>query len=186
MSSTLHYADLSALLARLGCADEVSAFHGAVCGALCRLPPEQVAPDQLLEDPDPSVGSAARAELGEVVEQIVESLSDSELGFAPLLPDDDAGLGERAQALGAWCEGFLFGLAGQTRLDLDGCSEEVREIVRDLSELTRAGLGEDEDLEVEESAYSELVEYVRVGAQLVYMELRPRPPGGDETSPTIH
>lgn len=186
MSSNLHYADLAALLARMGCADDASAFHGALCGALCRMVPEELAPEQLLDDPDPSAGARGRAELADVVEQTVEALSDSELGFAPLLPDDDAGLAERAQALSAWCEGFLFGLAGQTRLDLEGCSEEVREIVRDLSELTRAGLGDADDLEVEESAYAELVEYVRVGAQLVYMELRPRALGGDESSPTIH
>ena len=31
-----------------------------------------------------------------------------------------------------------------------------------------------EDLEVEEDAYAELVEYIRVGAQLIYMELHPR------------
>jgi uncharacterized protein YgfB (UPF0149 family) len=186
MSSILNYTDLAALLARLGCADEASAFHGALCGALCRMQPEEIDPGQLLEDPDPSLGSRAREELSEILEQIIESLTDADLGFTPLLPDDDIDLADRAQALSAWCEGFLFGLSGQTRLDLEGCSEEVREIVRDLSELTRAGLSDADDLDVEEGAYAELVEYVRVGAQLVYMELRPRTLGGDEAAPTIH
>jgi uncharacterized protein YgfB (UPF0149 family) len=186
MSFNLHYADLAALLARLGFSDDASSFHGALCGALCRMMPEELIPEQLLEDPDPEAAARARSEFGEVIELTVDALTDGELGFTPLLPDDDAALADRAQALSAWCEGFLYGLAGQTRLDLDACSEEVREIVRDLSELTRAGLGDNDDLEVEESAYAELVEYVRVGAQLVYMELRPRGLGGDEAAPTIH
>jgi uncharacterized protein YgfB (UPF0149 family) len=186
MSSNLQHADLAALLARLGCPDDAASFHGALCGALCRLQPEEIAPEQLLDDPEVPLNPGGRAELSQVLDETIDSLTDSEHGFMPLLPDDEAELSDRAQALSAWCEGFLFGLAGQMRLDLEGCSEEVREIVRDLSELTRAGLGDAEDLEVEESAYAELVEYVRVGAQLVYMELHPRAGGGDTASPTIH
>ena len=35
----------------------------------------------------------------------------------PLLPCDDTPLSQRVQALGGWCEGFLFG-AGLTGIDL--------------------------------------------------------------------
>jgi hypothetical protein len=50
---------------------------------------------------------------------------------------------------------------------------EVGEIVRDLSEITRVGVDTDQNSEQNESAYAELVEFVRVGVQLVFEELSP-------------
>jgi uncharacterized protein YgfB (UPF0149 family) len=48
---------------------------------------------------------------------------------------------------------------------------EVGEIVRDLIEITRAGVDADQDEQANESAYAELVEFVRVGVQLLFEEL---------------
>lgn len=175
MSKTLAYPDLAGTLAAIGSQQDVSAFHGALCGALCRENPQAVDPASLLEDDDLKVDDRAAAQLRAFCEQAVTSFTDAELGFQPLLPEDDAPLAERAQALGAWCEGFLFGLAARIKFELKGCSEEVREVIADFSQFTRASIGAGDDLEVEEGAYVELVEYVRVGAQLVYMELHPRP-----------
>lgn len=186
MSNSLHYTEVAAVLARLGGDDEAAAYHGALCGALCRQKPEEIDPAGLLEDeairPDPN----GRAELLKLREQAAEALNDLQSAFMPLLPEDTVGLAERARALGAWCEGFLYGLAGRIKLDLHDCSEEVREIVRDFTQFTRATLDAGDDLEVEESAYAELVEYIRVGAQLVYMELHPRPPTSGTLSKTLH
>ncbi|MDB5985480.1 MAG: hypothetical protein JWR16_533 [Nevskia sp.] len=175
MSNPLLYSDLAGTLAAIGSHQEVSAFHGALCGALCREKPEALDPASLLEDDDLRVDGEAAAQLHAFCEQAVASFTDAELGFQPLLPEDSAPLNERAQALGAWCEGFLFGLSARVKFNLKGCSEEVREVVADFTQFTRASIGAGDDLEVEESAYAELVEYVRVGAQLVYMELHPRP-----------
>jgi uncharacterized protein YgfB (UPF0149 family) len=49
----------------------------------------------------------------------------------------------------------------------------VGEVVRDLSEITRVGIDEDDSGESNESAFTELVEFVRVGVQLVFAELEP-------------
>ena len=186
MSSTLQYDEIAALLVTLGYADEASGYHGAVCGTLCRLKPEEVDPVGLLDDEEAQPDAAAGAELRRLVEQSALDLSDMQAGFTPLLPDEAVLLAERARALGAWCEGFLYGLAGRIKLDLHSCSEEVREIVKDFTEFTRASLDSAGDPEVEEGAYAELVEYVRVGAQLVYMELHPRPDIDGEPTPTLH
>jgi len=185
MHSPFTHAGLAAMLHRLGYRDDPASLHGAICGALCRLQPEDIDPATLLDDNQAPPDDRGRAGLTQLMDEAASSLCNVESGFVPLLPEDDVGLADRARSLAAWCEGFLFGLAGQAKLDLGACSEEVREIVRDFSQFTRAGLGETDDLEVEESAYVELVEYVRVGAQLVFMELRPREHGDDET-PTIH
>ena len=61
----------------------------------------------------------------------------------------------------------------------------LREIVKDFTEFTRSSLDSGDDDEGEENAYAELIEYIRVGAQLVFMELHPRH-GAPGASPTIH
>ncbi len=175
MIKPLLYTDLLSTLAAIGSAQEVSAFHGALCGALCRETPAKLDPASLLEDDALTVDETSAVQLREFCEQAVAAFGDAELGFHPLLPDDAVPLNDRAQALGAWCEGFLFGLSARVKFDLKDCSEEVREVVADFTQFTRAAIGAGDDLEVEEGAYAELVEYIRVGAQLVYMELHPRP-----------
>jgi uncharacterized protein YgfB (UPF0149 family) len=185
MSTDLAYTDLAAALQRIGYGDDAAAYHGALCGALCRQEPDALDPAALLDETS-EADAAAREELYALRDQVVGSLSDMHAGFALMLPDDETSLAERARSLGAWCEGFLYGLAGRIKLDLHGCSEEVREIVKDFTEFTRASLDSGDDPEVEEGAYAELVEYIRVGAQLVYMELHPRHDADGDLSPTLH
>ncbi len=75
--------------------------------------------------------------------------------------------------------------ASRPGLDLKKLSDEAREIIQDLTEFTQAAVG-DEDPDIEEGAYTELVEYVRVGAQLLYMELHPRPTLDPAESQHLH
>lgn len=186
MSNPLHYADVAAVLARLGCDDDPSTFHGVLCGALCRQLPADIDPVELLGEGAGPIDAQGRGELLRLREAAAGALTDLHDGFTPLLPEDTVELAQRAQALGAWCQGFLFGLAGRIKLELRDCSEEVREIVRDFTEFSGAALDAADDLEVEENAYAELVEYLRVGAQLVYMELHPRPHAAGTLSSTLH
>jgi uncharacterized protein YgfB (UPF0149 family) len=57
--------------------------------------------------------------------------------------------------------------------DASGLPGEVGEIVRDFSEITRVGVDSGQSVESNENAYAELVEFVRVGVQLVFEELGP-------------
>ena len=50
---------------------------------------------------------------------------------------------------------------------------DVGEIVRDFTEISRATGDEAEADESNEQAYAELVEFIRVGAQVVFEELLP-------------
>lgn len=185
MTTLLDYPALNALLARLGYADDAAAFHGSLCGALCRQKPDEVDPVLLFDDEELKPEVDTLAELRQLRDDAVAALTDLQSAFMPVLPDDAAPLSERAKALGGWCEGFLYGLAGRIKLNLRECSEEVREIVKDFTQFTRTSLDAGGDDEVEEEAYTELVEYIRVGAQLVYMEMHPRS-GATSDSPTIH
>ncbi len=173
MTAPLHYAELSAALAQHGYGEDAAQFHGMLCGALCVKPPQQIDLSQLLVE-----GNATQAEdvppaeaLSKLCEQSALALSSAEMSFAPLLPDDDETLAARAQSLGAWCEGFLFGLSTGPKLEMKHCSAEMKEILRDLTQFTHAVLNDGDDTEIEETAYAELVEYLRVGVQLIFMEL---------------
>jgi uncharacterized protein len=124
-------------------------------------------------------------------------LSDPESGFGLLLPVDDEALGFRVDALAQWCQGFLYGLSTQPAIDLTHASAELREVVKDLVEISRAGVaapGESEDEEADseeeadETAYAELTEYVRAAAQWVFLEMHPRLAGepGAAGSSALH
>jgi uncharacterized protein YgfB (UPF0149 family) len=102
-----------------------------------------------------------------------ESLGAAQMEFAPLLPQDEQPIDTRATALGLWCQGFLYGLGASSLNDATQLPGDVGEIVRDLGEITRVGVDTGESLESNEGAYAELVEFVRVGVQLVFDELEP-------------
>ena len=94
--------------------------------------------------------------------------------FEPLLPDDEEPTPVRAAALAHWCEGFLHGLVSAEHGDALKerlAAEPLADIIRDMLEITRAGADEDGDSDSDEEAYAELVEYLRVAAQLTYEEL---------------
>lgn len=174
MADVLTYDALGDVLADLGLAHTPAGYHGLLAAALCIAPsPGDIDVLRLDHGDTPAPAEAGtQASLAALREATAESLSGFQGGFQPLLPQDDEPLAARAEALAQWCEGFTFGLASQGRFELEAHSPEVREIVHDLSEMTRAG--GDEMGDEEEAAYADLVEYVRVGVQLIYVELHHR------------
>ena len=72
-----------------------------------------------------------------------------------------------------WCTGFLYGLGTGQIADLDALNGDVGEIVRDFTEISRAAGDDAEADESNERAYAELVEFIRVAAQVVFEELLP-------------
>lgn len=188
MQEPIGHEQLSEALARVGYIDAAAGFHGSLCGALCVAKPEEVPMLALLEPGDQPVpgDTELRATLAALREQAVAALQDSEMVFTLLLPDDETALVPRVRALAAWCDGFLFGLASLAGLDLKKISEEGQEIIRDFTEFTQAAVGDEDDPNIEEAAYTELVEYVRVGAQLLYMEMHPRPTLDPAQSSQLH
>ena len=144
--------------------------HGTLAGALCssdRLTLE----DWLREVFPDGIAGAAETPMMAVFEWTKHVLQTGQLEIKMLLPDDDEPVAVRAAALGQWCQGFLYGLGSNPIPDIDRLPPEVGEIVRDLTAMTQIGIDEDESLESNESAYVELVEFVRVGVQLLHDEL---------------
>jgi uncharacterized protein YgfB (UPF0149 family) len=93
------------------------------------------------------------------------------MAFEPLLPPDDADLAARVEALGTWAQGFLYGFGAAGPFPRGTLPAEITEVLSDFAEVARAGSVGMETVEVEEEAYAELVEFMRVGVQLVFDEL---------------
>ena len=147
--------------------------HGCLCGALCATPHyslerwlEEIVPEEATSD----LGSENRP-LKLLFDDTANALRGDEMEFEPLLPDDDAALQERALALSQWCEGFLYGFGTGAPIKAEDMPANIDEVLRDLTYIGRASVELDEGNEEEEQAYSEVIEYVRVGVQLIHDEL---------------
>lgn len=186
--SIIGFQALESALAEASAAAGAAECHGIVCGAVCAGAGTEAWLEELLppQPADPAAVAACRALLKQLREEAQRALSDFGLELAPLMPEEDVPLARRVQALGEWCQGFLYGLGlGPARARLRTVPGDAGEVLRDLGELARAGMAsiEGEGDETDEAAYAELVEYLRVGTQILYEELqRPVPP----LSPTRH
>jgi len=148
-------------------AAELAECHGVLCGMVCRES-DSTASDYmhelkamtLVKDP----GAALDAVLTEVFESTVKQLADEDMGFTLWLPDDEEPLEERTIALAQWCSGFLTGLSSGGPFET--LSDEVREAIDDLQQIANAELtapeGDEAGLQEDETAFVEIVEYVRV------------------------
>jgi len=171
MHPSVAFDDVARTLSSGASAVHPAEAHGCLCGALCLRPDYSRA--DWLDEILPQDGPAA-AEDGPIATLFHESagaLSRPDMEFEPMLPDDDAPLESRVEALAAWCQGFLygFGTAGTAaRAVLPGA---VSEVLADLAQLSQGGVPDPNEPEVEEDAYIELVEYLRAAVQLVYEEL---------------
>lgn len=145
-------------------------IHGILCGMLC-LESNLDSEHWLSCIADPMIiTAAAREQLRELFSVTVSQVNDAELSFFPLLPEDEADvpLSYRTEALGHWCQGFLAGL-GLAGLDKEQAfAAEVDEFLRDLVEISKVDPDLDEaEEEQSEQAYTEIVEYVRMGVLLI-------------------
>jgi uncharacterized protein len=145
--------------------------HGTLAGCLC------AAAGYRLEDwlheilPEGRAAPSATATLRGLYSATADALLQPDMEFELLLPPDSEPIAARTAALAEWCQGFLYGLGAGAIPDVRALPGEVGEIVRDFVEITRAGVDEEQGEESNENAYAELVEFVRVGVQLLFEEL---------------
>lgn len=187
------FEQLELALARAGAVMGAAECHGTLCGMYCvgQTPDSAHLTRRALGEGDVAEvsGEACRQALDDLSAQTGEILEHAGLEFEPLLPHDAHDLQARVEALGAWCQGFLAGLGEGGSGLLEKLPEDSREVVGDLVEISRAGLEvEDSELEEQETAYAEIVEYVRVGVLLLLEDLNPRESGGPppEAPPGLH
>jgi yecA family protein len=191
MSQFPEIVELEELLYRIDASMGAADAHGALCGMLCargtvelsewvdHVIGEQEQGNELLHD--------VVHKLSELHQSTLEMMNDATGDFKLLLLDDDDPLPERVEALAAWCQGFIYGLAAGGIQEGSELPEDTAELLKDMIEISRAGhdvddTGVDEsDDNDDEMAYMEIEEYVRMGVLLVYEELQPL-----QSTQTIH
>jgi len=172
------YTEVAELLTQSGATQEPAECHGLLSALLCgnvdavplwlnELMPEQHEGDLLqTESKQVLKGFAAL---------VKTQLQSTDLSYELLVPDDDEPLYKRVFALAQWCQGFYLGLGVIGINDLETLPDDSREVVQDMMEIARIeNYDEQSDEQVDEedeSAYAELVEYLRVGVLLIYEDL---------------
>jgi yecA family protein len=149
-----------------GLAIDPSELHGSLCGYVSGG--GQCDADDWLQrlaldaDTAPVSGDA----LDRMRTATLAQFAAQDFGFELLLPDDDAPLADRAEALVGWCRGFLggFGLAAPAS---DALSDEAAEALQDMGRIAASDLAYEES-EADEDALAEIVEFVRVAALLLH------------------
>jgi uncharacterized protein len=180
------YSDIQQLLLEQRALADAAEAHGTLTGGLCATV------DYGFEDwlreilPEGRADPAATAALEQLYAATADSLGDTDMQFAPLLPADAQPIGARTAALAGWCQGFLYGLGAGSIPDAGRLPGEIGEFVRDLAELTRAGVDAAQSEDSNESAYAELVEFVRVGVQLLFEELAPARRAPPDAAAALH
>ncbi|EPF77148.1 UPF0149 family protein [Acinetobacter rudis] len=137
-----------------------SELHGLLTGIVCVTEaPSREEWQQILDTLNvPELEEDALAMLSEEAEDVAHALSEDELDYLPMLPDDEHLLAERVQALADWCAGVVlgFGLAsGHLRRD-------ERDLIEHLQEVAAVEFEPSDDDEDGEMSYQELLEFVRL------------------------
>ena len=178
MDEKVAFDDLDEALRRCGANWDAAQAHGLLTGKLA-VAGVPAGPDwllQVLEGTDDN--NALQRECREMLDMLYQrtywELSERLSEFLPLLPDDVEDRHQRTVAMAHWSEGFLHGLvSARHEQDLKNrlAAEPLADIIGDMLQITRATVDEESDAETNEAAYAEIVEYMRVAAQLAYEEL---------------
>ena len=177
------FAEVVRVLEDLGSSVPAAEAHGCLVGALCTTQhyPMERWLEEIIPDAERRADDDSQQALRLLYADTLNALRGEELDLELLLPGDEIPLELRAGGLSQWCQGFLYGFGtGQAEgapAKQENLPENVNEILNDLTHIGRASveIEGDGDNESEEEAYAEVVEYVRVGVQLIHDELIPTP-----------
>ncbi len=169
--------DYETLSEKLGLRDsELAEVHGTLTGLVCSgLSPEQEAWKAFVQEHWPFLLDAERARLLEGLHaQVEKELGAGDLSFELLVPEDEEGFFHRAQCLGLWSNGLLYGLSQVKPELLDAADSDVPGHLRELAEIGSRLTGISDDFQPEEEDEEDLTEiheYLRSLAQSLFFDL---------------
>jgi len=167
------YDPLNQSLHHVGATMNAAETHGILCALLClkKTPLEElwfkhVFGEMAIND---HLAQACEKQLLLLKNYTQAQLKSDDMIFTLLLPNDEEILTERIQALGGWCEGFLFGLGLCGKDILTTFAQSSQEFIQDMVHISRIAPLE-VPTEEEEANFLELLEYVKVGVLTLYEE----------------
>lgn len=167
------YTEVEDALKKLSTHYDAAQTHGLMCGLISATSGKK---NTHWED---MLGGKKDLHSHEVLLQLYEisyhQMSEFSFEFSLLLPDDDVGINQRAEALGLWCQGFLAGLE-KGKVPIQNREEsEMTEALNDLVEISQVNyddIANNNENEEDETAYFELIEYVRLAVLMIFQELQ--------------
>ena len=167
-------------------------LHGLVCGQLAggsRLSNDlwlQMANDFL--DIEHFSPEQSKVGLVGLYQQSLAQFEGMEMSLDMLLPDDDDyELSQRVESLGLWVQGFLAGFGTQGRQADKKLSEDAKEMLNDLAQISQVASVDLEEDDDSENNFIELSEYVRMGAVYIFTECnKPVAVPERQAKPTLH
>lgn len=148
-----------------------SEVHGLICGLLCG--PKPIPGDWKTLVLGPERSKEADECLQSIYHYNVQHLEDFLFDFQLCLPKDSELLSDRAESLTLWCQGFLTGLQSNEVPLLNRKPDETSEAIHDLIEIAKMNYDKIASSEEDETAYTELAEYIRLAIILIYQNLHP-------------
>jgi uncharacterized protein len=148
-------------------------LHGMLVGYLCAVK-DSSGPSQRRSLFEAWMGCQAPASLVNMLEECHKQSRDSlgeyaDFDFTLMIPGDDEVITERVESVSLWCSGFLSGFGESGRqLDADDASD-VKEALQDMGRIAAMSkeVTEGED---NESDLTEIVEFIRISALLIFAE----------------
>ncbi|MDG3087138.1 YecA family protein [Vibrio hannami] len=110
-------------------------------------------------------------------------LTGTGMEMSILLPDEDAGLLDLADALSEWVNHFISGL-GLINVSLKDMPEDVKEALADLEEIGKLGIDEEDDMEEQADLLEQVIEHVKACVLTIHAQYGMKP--SEEESQTIH
>lgn len=162
------YQDINTVFVKIGTELSAAEFHGMAAGMLCANHRTELSfwLRELLQEPV-ALNDEDKSILQDLFEETRSLLASDEFTFELLLPDEDASLSEQLEALGQWCQGFLFGIGSTSKTSVQ-LPEEIREVLKDIAEFTK--LDTDAEGEEAENDFMEITEYLKAAVIFLHTE----------------
>ena len=152
-------------------------LHGALTGQLCagvKFSPKAWLRKAIeFMEPTDELSRQQQALMQQLHDVTLAQLTDDDMQFRPLLPDDDTDLLTRLEALAQWCDGFLAGFALVEEHRHAEFAPIITDALKDIAAIAQVGFESVEDGELEDDAeddYMQVVEHVRLLVMNIFYE----------------
>jgi uncharacterized protein YgfB (UPF0149 family) len=174
-SAAPDYPALAAIMQRCGMAQSPAESQGFALGLfVAGVPdPRLLWQQELYSDFDPAdvLAGECRAVLDQVFANVFAAEDPTAMQLTLLLPQDIVVDSARVGAVRDWCQGFLFGFGLAGRNVAERLSDQSRELLHDIAEMTRLDTDDVENSTENQSALIEIEEFLRVGVMLMRDDL---------------
>ena len=164
------YKVISTIFSKSGLDVGAPEAHGMATGMLCaddRIDGERWLAE--LTHQESTLDENGKSLLLRLFEETRRLLLSDGFEFELFLPEENESLITQVEALKLWCQGFLFGVGAGSVIPESEWPEDVRDIVRDITEFTKLeSIAQGEE---DENAFSEICEYLRTVVVLLHDDL---------------